>query len=179
MKTVRLDTFETNSSSTHSVTIRNKSEVKERSPLIENGKLYPSRLHKYKVDIGDSEGSSLVLDTPLMKSIWMSTVIHNYADTYYYKENDNNDVTEQSCKEIAKKYVSIIINALNNIVPVLDVAHDEYDNFTCCDEYNGNNLSYILDDLFNLFDEKTFIKSIIEAIIFNDNVVIADEQIPN
>lgn len=48
MKTIRHNTFETNSSSTHSITIINKNDVKETSrryaELVVNGILYPGNL---------------------------------------------------------------------------------------------------------------------------------------
>ena len=56
---VRSGTFETNSSSTHSVSIRLKGsdEKNERLPLVENDVLYPGRLSGYTLSLGESSAT--------------------------------------------------------------------------------------------------------------------------
>ena len=68
MKTVRQNTFETNSSSTHSVTICSKRTPNNKPsiPLVEDGCVYPDRLGQFETEIG-YEGSSLVCIQPKRK----------------------------------------------------------------------------------------------------------------
>lgn len=49
MKTIRINTFETNSSSTHSLTITSKSKIKQtKEPLVVDNVLIPARLVEYR-----------------------------------------------------------------------------------------------------------------------------------
>jgi hypothetical protein len=54
MKTIRTNTFETNSSSTHSVTIGKKNKKVGGKELVEDGVLHPSRLSGYTNSVGES-----------------------------------------------------------------------------------------------------------------------------
>lgn len=82
MKTIRTNTFETNSSSTHSLTIQKKSAKKSGTlPLVIDGVLHPENLSNYTNHFGDS--SILSCDTPDMKAaILMNWVFSVYEDEY-------------------------------------------------------------------------------------------------
>ena len=80
MKTVRTNTFETNSSSTHSISIRSiKENEKTYEPLVENGTLYPTRISQYAEYIDHREGGyNLVCRTKEQKAAlaacWVNSV---------------------------------------------------------------------------------------------------------
>jgi len=94
MKTIRTNTFETNSSSTHSVTIQTKGRKNKKilEPLVENNILYPARLGAYENSAGES--SFLCCDTKDMKA----AVIAHWIDCR--KEDDLSEVTGKKAEDL-------------------------------------------------------------------------------
>lgn len=105
MKTIRTDCFETNSSSTHSVTIRSKStHVKDpEKQLIIDGILYPGNLRyssAYRSD--ERDGYVLVASDPAEKA---SLVFHHLGSLA-------NDGETTSGEEISKKEAKVLTDLL-------------------------------------------------------------------
>ena len=84
MKTIRDGVFETNSSSTHSISFSRKSEneIERIYPLlIEDGVLYPQRLTEhYNIDINYI--TIIICDTTEKKLAFVANLIHQYSDCY-------------------------------------------------------------------------------------------------
>lgn len=90
MQTIRQNVFETNSSSTHSVTIRNRSAPvsKVARPLIEDGVLYPERLEDYVVGVDfGNDGCVLSCDDVAKKS----AILVHWIYTYWENDAINDD----------------------------------------------------------------------------------------
>lgn len=157
---VRQNCFETNSSSTHSVTIRNRCKAPDDvKPILEEGVLYPKRLNQFSHSIG-SDGSSMVCNTRDMKAALLLSWIQNLF------EEDYDDELEGASREA---YIDYTLETLG--YSGVNFEDDKYGNFPNS-EYEDN-LSFSGD----WEEDKEQIDNIIKY-VNDDNVEIADEDIP-
>ena len=85
MKTIRSNVFETNSSSTHSISIiKSDDQYSDRKSLVENNVLFPMRLYSHGLTLLDSESRILTCST---KDEKFSMLIHWLLDANSYKED--------------------------------------------------------------------------------------------
>lgn len=93
MKTIRQGTFETNSSSTHSISVSTIGEKNTKTPpLVEGGVIYPSRLRHYADHFGES--TFLRCDTVEKKVALLYSWLHEA------KLRWNDDLTDEQAKEL-------------------------------------------------------------------------------
>lgn len=156
MKTIRENTFETNSSSTHSVTIRSKTKKsKSRKPLVKNGELIPENLSDYTQSFGDSTGT--VCDTKDMKA---AIVVH------WLKEAVNDAVSQETFDKA--------INILKEKGGYSDIKIPNYSSFYSYNEYDDAGDSDYIDDLGN-GNLKSFEK-FVDKVILNDDIEIDESD---
>lgn len=158
---IRQNCFETNSSSTHSVTIRNRSKVPDNhKPIFEDGVLFPKRLNQFSHDIG-CDGSSLVCNTRDMKAAMLLSWIQNAFEEDY--SSNLEDVSKDT-------YIDYVLETLG------------YSGVNFEDDKWGHspNGEYD-DDNFTLQGEWEEDKETIDKIIGyvnDDNIEFADEDLP-
>jgi hypothetical protein len=155
----RQNTFETNSSSTHSVTISTKSSKNQKyEPLVENGVLYPSRLDQRGQSFGDS--SFLICGTPEEK-----TAIVTHWILAIYENGEISEETKDKC-----------LNYLGDKTGVrIDVSDIRYPNYYPRGEYDDPQLQ--LDDEMDE-DECFHEMDKIIKVINDDTLEITDSNTP-
>ena len=106
MKTIRRGVFETNSSSTHTITISSAKKIKENNilPLCEDNILYPERLDDYTREITD-EVYELRCIGPDMKAAFVATIIYSEYYNNNIKEKIYNNLLNYLCNSL--EYSSI------------------------------------------------------------------------
>lgn len=157
---IRQNCYETNSSSSHSVTIRNRSKQPDNcKPVLEDGVLYPKRLSQFSHDIG-CDGSSLVCNTREMKAALFMSWILNLC------EERLDDVDGKDCLQ---RYTDYALEALG----YSGVNHegDRWGNYPNS-EYDDN-----LTLTGDWEEDKEELDKII-GYVNDDNVEFADEDIP-
>jgi hypothetical protein len=163
MKTIRTNTFETNSSSTHSVTVGPKGGNKDKTvkPLVENGILYPNRLKGY-VNSPAYDCEFLVCDTTDKKAAivlsWVCSAVE-YGDAKFLEETLKQaaDIIKELCG-----YSDIDIESINS---------DFYGSSECGENYSNR---FVDDESFNAEEFRSFVKSS----VINDEIEIVDTTTP-
>ncbi len=162
MKTIRANCFETNSSSTHSVTISSKSKSSKRAtnPLVTDNVLDPSNLNDYEVGAGDN--SFLNCDTVDKKA---AIVVHWL--TCQFKERE--DLTQEQYDKA--------LNILAGAAGYTKIKPLKYYNFYPDGEYSGSGdedyINEMGDDDFEPF------KKFILDVVLNDDMEIVDSDTAN
>ena len=161
MKTIRQNVFETNSSSTHSVTIQTKGNPKTgkvKRPLVEGNTLYPFRLHDYSTSFG-YDGSNLQCDTKDMKA----SIVYQWI----LDRQSNGDIEDDQYKEY-KKYFQEKLGYL-----IIDIEGADYSDYSPYSE--DGDFSFDLDgdseNDYEILDQMI-------ANILNDNIIITDCDAP-
>lgn len=160
MKTIRRSVFETNSSSTHSITIEATGENINYEPLVEDDTLYPDRIDQYNIDLETGDGGYILsCDTKDKKAAlichWTTVVVN---DMYSRDEQEKIDAElELWYTYLSEKlgYRNILI-ADGNYYPYAEYSEDI--NFP--HEYNEEELNKLVD------------------IILDDSKRIVDKEIP-
>lgn len=168
MKTVRHNTFETNSSSTHSITILNKKDFSQKSLLIDNV-LHPENL-KFtpaysRNETGYGRSSTLTAETRDQKAaLFINHMISFLRESHYDLPDWINGKTEEALKHITESLM--LHNGYSSINTDFTPVFDHY--------YDGD--CYI-DDFHDCSDFENFIMKIdehISGIINNDDTIIKD-----
>ena len=164
MKTIRKAVYETNSSSTHSITIENKGSGKYQKPLVdETGRLVPRNLSSYTHCVGEAtfttcgtkdQKAAIVVD-------WLTARLIDY------------DKTE---KETYEKALGILVEKCG-YTGIDRGDRDDY-NFYPSTEYNNGDEAYSSDLEGETPDFESFEK-FIENVVLNDNKEIIDTNTPD
>lgn len=159
MKTIRKGVFETNSSSTHSISIQTIGSpvCKDVRPLVIDNILYPEHLADYSVhlDYGDG-GYTLVCNTKDMKA----ALIAHWVESYY----TDHDISEETFYEA----LDIIASRIGYDGVVFLDPPTWYSRFYPCDEDEG---SYLSDDLHEL--------EYLLGVVLDDTKEIVEAEIPH
>jgi hypothetical protein len=166
MKTIRKNTFETNSSSTHSLTIERKGTKAKTAlqPLVDDGVMYYERLDTHTKHFGES--SILCCDTGDMKAAmlihWMFEFIENGEDDGIYDEDSGfdlekwkKDVLELICSKMGYKSIS---------------DYDAYDYSAYTEYCDGPDIDWT---------EVDSIAKFIDEVVLNEDMEITDSDTPN
>ena len=162
MRTIRKNVFETNSSSTHSISIIDSSTLNQSRPITDNNYIYPNRLADYSFYIESGEGGhSLRCNTKELKS---ALVLH-WILSLSYENIINPGLFYQLNKLIA-----------DNLGLEIDWENNEYADYYPYSEYNNDNV-YNFD---SCKSDDEFIEKIngLITIINDHNTMIVDEDIP-
>lgn len=155
MKKIRTGIFETNSSSSHSITIQ---KVGKYKPLVEDDILYPSRLKQYEVSLAMHDGGHVLkCDTTHTKA---ALVIH-WLQAYIDHGEVTNDYLDYLIKELP--YNKVVFEKDGNF------KSDYYPYL----EYDGDSL-----DLSSDFEKDKEVLDLWIERIFDDNIIIEDSEIP-
>lgn len=153
-KTLRMSVFESNSSSSHSITIETKGKKTKQAPLIEDNVLYPTRLHSYTTSFGES--SATVCDDVNKKA----AIVANWIRSFF-KYDSYEDINE-------KMYLDYLKEKLG----CKDINFEgKYCEFTHCSEYDGG-LEFDDDHKSNIERLDYLIK-----VIYDDTLEIIDSDI--
>lgn len=161
MKTIRENVFETNSSSTHSVTISRRSEPKVKQPekpLVDKGTLYPNRLHQFSTEIG-YDGSNISCDTKDKKAAIVAQWILGAFDNEKIEEVDYKSAIAKLRE--ACGYLSIDFEGMT------------YPDYSSYDDNEGNVFSLTGDEE----DDRDTIERAIRNVL-DDDIVITDTNAP-
>ncbi len=161
MKTIRANCFETNSSSTHSVTIQSKSRIKrDDKQLVVDGVLHPENLRSTSAYRNDNrDGHSLHAETKDQKA---ALFIHHLKSVEDYSEWD-----------------SVVVSGIFKYVIEQLIAQCGYTgintkfnyNFPYSNEEEGG--TYI-DNIFDDEDPQGQVLAHIHGVILNDDMIIID-----
>lgn len=170
MKTIRHNCFETNSSSTHSITIIDRKSLKEPSKsvpalLTQDLILNPGNLSDQPcysdLSYGDG-GHSLTASNRLEKA---ALFCHYVKSTVDYWEEEN--------QQTIKDYTTAI---LKESLGYSGVNWDFYDEFSIYSEDDDNVFSDIKEN--DVENGKAAIFGFLQDVVLNDDVVVKDEEIP-
>jgi hypothetical protein len=165
MKTIRTNTFETNSSSTHSVTIQTKGSGKSNrnKPLVDDqGRLVPKNLSSYTRSVGDATFTTC--ETKDQKA----AIVINWLRSRI----DDSDISE----ETVTKATEILVKKCGY------TGVDEYNNY---DFYPSTEWGICGDDDYieKIEDELTItltsFEKFIDDVILDDTKEIVDMDTPN
>ena len=157
MKTIRRRVFETNSSSTHSITITGKSDriTSEVLPLVEDGVIYPERLSSREIDIlKDSDISFLVCRTKEEKTALLLNWLSSSEDTFFEIEEI------ESFRDKVAQDIAIYCGFVSAVLP------KKWYGYSCYDDGN------------NPVDEYTTLESFINEVVLDDSIKIIQSDIP-
>ena len=166
MKTIRNNVFETNSSSTHSVTLYslNEKDSKKIQPLVEHGVLYPDRLSDYSKSYGDVDVT--LLDNKDKKAAWFINACDEFEDREDFCDGDAEDFQTKMIAAICQECGYTAIDSERDYVSASE--NSEIDDLlravVNCDT---------VDEAIEMFKSK-----IISKIILNDKVGICDGDYP-
>jgi hypothetical protein len=165
MQTIRQNVFETNSSSTHSVTVRTIGQKpnKDVRPLVQDGVLYASHLKDYQNYLGYGDGGH----TLNCVGIDMKTALVAH---WIWSAEDDEDIT----KEQSQSYQKILLDKLPYEEINFDGLKNSWDAYTPTGEYDGADF-----DLTGDTDDD--FESLNRAIgwILDDKIEIIDADIPD
>lgn len=182
MKTIRYNTFETNSSSTHSFTIINKKDLKEQEnkykSLVVDRQLIPANL-KYSeayVDISSSYDNGFILTakSSIEKAALMLHHLKAYFDDYDY------DYAKKYTEEQSNRIYGYVVDILTN----RDNSYDSVDlnfnfHFNLYFDYGESNIETILYKQEENEDKiKKDLEKYILDIVFNDDIIIEQRNEP-
>ena len=176
MKTVRQHTFETNSSSTHSITIVNRTDVKSTNrnylEVQKDGILIPANLKQsaayVPIDTGYDSGFILTASTRDQKA----ALLLHHAKSYMVESWDRTFDDEESTKIL--QFIRDYLVQPQGIY--LDVDLDFSPDF---DAYSETGKCYIIDILNNKNVDEIFsalAKHIDEVVLNDDMIVIASNE---
>lgn len=112
MKTIRQNTFETNSSSTHSITIINRSDFREEEGLYVDGVLYPSKI-KISKEYGYGGERQIYKASTIRQKMallvqWMKDAVYGvYCDEWNEGQPDADAVWKQFVEFIETNYCKL------------------------------------------------------------------------
>jgi len=163
MKTIRDNTFETNSSSTHSVTIRTKSSCDEAKLLVDDqGRLVPWNLGSHTTCV--EETYITICETKDKKAAIL-------VDWLTYRL-----VTEELAKETVAKAIEILVEKCG--YTGIDRSHGETAyNFRSSADYVGESDDEYLEDLKS--DDFESFEKYINLVVLNDTKEIVDMDVPS
>ena len=157
MKTIRRCVFETNSSSTHSITITGKSDrdIPKILPLVEYGVIYPERLSSREIDVlKNSDLSFLVCSTKEEKTALLLNWLSNAQDDFFEIKNIDSRI------EGIAKYIANYCGYIDVVLPNRWYGYSFYDDY---------------DD--PLKDYPT-LDSFLNDVVLNDKITITQSDIP-
>jgi len=176
MKTIRHNTYETNSSSTHSITVINKKEERPSNlvyaPILENNVLYPKNLNKSEAytEISTGEGGYIIkCRTSYQKA---ALTIHYINGMYEYIKYDGlGDIKDEAYAEFKKTAFDILQTRLGlNSIEEADAAW----HYSVYSENGKCPLVPIIESE----DPISAFEKYVTDIILNDDIIIIDEDIP-
>jgi hypothetical protein len=168
MKTSRESTWESNSSSTHSVTISSKSKAgdKGQKPLVTDDVLDPSNLRSYEVSIGES--AFLTCDTTAKKIAIVVHWLHSRLEESSYDKGEDIFTEEKYNQAI---YMLTLAGGYVNIKPL-----KSYDYYPSSEYVDAGDEDYMYDlskGNYNSF------KKFILNVILDDDTEIVDSDTAN
>lgn len=172
-KQIRSGVFESNSSSTHSVTIRNKRSPKDPKPtreLVKDNILYPNVLTDYTMSFS-YDSSSTCCDTKDKKAAIVCNWVNN-ATEYAFYDDGKRDLNKRKTfvAEVLQKFVKacgydgVDVDNLSN-------------NFYSSSEYGDDPLPNI-EDGDEIEDFKNAVMALVE-IVLDDDMIIEESDIEN
>jgi len=171
MKTIRTSCFETNSSSTHSITITSKSAQTPGKPLEENGVLYPQNLRfveSYRSD--GCDGHSLHASTVAEKTALM---IHHLKSVSEYA-----DVTAKDAKD-AVQYVIDSVTLTHGLFTKVDVSDMKYSSFSAYSEDGDTYVDRLFEEDLSKDERYLAIDKFIRDVVLNPDKIIIDSEVSN
>ena len=152
MKTIRKGVFETNSSSTHSITIGSKVEPKNPKiqPLVVDGILYPARLsqREQKLDLGYDDLTTTVCSTKDEKAAllvnWLYYIYYDYEEIQYDEYLEKCNFIRDKC---GYKHIDVD-NIDSDYYPSDDDRGDIFKQYTL-----EELLDFVLDDEVKIMDQ--------------------------
>ena len=173
MKTIRTNCFETNSSSTHSITIESKSRyLKEDKTLLEDGVLIPENL-RYTSAFRESSGDGHTLHATTRDQKAALLICHI----------SSLDGAGRCDKKVAKQVLVIAKELLIELCGYEDVSVENlgYTLFSCYDEQNSTYLDVILGEAdysktIDTDDVRKGIRKHILSVVLNDDAIIIDSE---
>lgn len=172
-KTIRSNCFETNSSSTHSVTIINKSQLRtkakeEKLPLVKDNVLYPAHLKFSDNYTQAGEASILNAITTDEKA---ALFIQHWAGAEAWDYDNDKEIVKPSF-EVVKNFLKKMIGYADVIIPEEGSGYWTY--FTSDNEDGEDYITEILTSE----DIEMAILDHIEDVIMNDEIVIKETDSP-
>lgn len=164
MKTIRHNTFETNSSSTHSITIRSIC-IDNSKVLIEDNCFYPERIRESNIFRSNDEGYSLVCSTPEQKAALLLHHLMSAKNGYY--DADDVEYGELLYKAAQEK--------INDNFGLSKIVH----NRSFFNHWTESSASYVEKMFARIRDgdtAQTIITDVFDGIILNDSIEMVDEE---
>lgn len=167
MKTIRTNCFETNSSSTHSITIlskKNSETVSSTRPLEKDGVLYPANLrwtNAYRDD--NRDGYTLHASTVAEKT---ALLIHHIMSLRCYGEYE---------KEHIDRALGAVIGAVTNVYKIfrsVDMTDLKDFNFNCSSEDETTYLQLIMEKGIDEVEKEIVL--FIHSTVMDDDKIIID-----
>jgi hypothetical protein len=174
MKTIRHNTYETNSSSTHSITVINKGQYSghrpRTAPIIIDNVLLPYNLNESDAysTIESGEGGYILKCCDSYQKAALTVHYLNSLDEYV---DDYGDITAEELKAFKAEALSYLQCALslNGIEAAAECVSYYY-----CSE-NGN---CPLVDVITADNPIAAFKKYVTEIVLNDDMIMIDEEIP-
>lgn len=166
MKTIRTQCFETNSSSTHSITVQTK-KASESRPLIINHVLMPANLRYTNAYHRSYDGHSLHAGTAAEK---ISLLLHHLIS-----EKTAWDANESMINECIEAVVLLAKNS-DSSLPFNEISFEGMDEADFINDCDGN-LTYA-NEILNNSDPRSAVKDFFNDVILDDSKVIVDEDSP-
>lgn len=172
MKTIRTNCFETNSSSTHSVTIASKKALNDQAmPLVVDGLLIPGNLSytsAYReIESGDG-GHSLQCTTYEQKA---ALLLHHLRSIGKWRSEIKDELFDQALKEARQQII-------NFSTTIEDVDLDFNSCFFADDESGRTYAESILNEDSDIESVKTKLIEHMQDVVANDDIVVLDEDNP-
>jgi|688.fasta_scaffold14164_18 hypothetical protein len=176
MKTIRHNTYETNSSSTHSITIISKSKDRKskfrRAEIFEDGILYPGNLNDSEaythIPTGE-EGYVVKCYTPHQKAAL--TVHYLNACDEYVNYDSSGDITTEQYNAFKLEAIRILSERLG-LKEIRD--WEDCNGFY----YSGENDECPIVDVLEDGDRITAFNKFVTDVILNEDMLMIDEDIP-
>lgn len=176
MKTIRYNTYETNSSSTHSITIINKSRLSDpkirKQEILNNNVLYPLNLSESiaYTDIPTGEGGYILkCITPYQKAALTVHYLNACDEWVEYESDDTID---------AEDYARFKVDAIKILTEKLLL--DDIVDWKECNGfyYDSENESCPIIKILEDEDRIGAFNKYTTDVILNDDIAIVDEDIP-
>lgn len=177
MKTIRRNCFETNSSSTHSITLVKNNSLNKNTPdylpIYHDGKLLPGNLkpsvYFSEINMGYDTAWSLICKDADSKAAW--TMQHLKAVAEYNEFEDKWEMSEDDFKKLTLLIVERLKNDLGykEIDPV-------FDHFVYCYSEDGYSPTDIFGDDSMTIEER--VDEYMKTVILDSNVSIVETEQP-
>lgn len=174
MKTIRYNTYETNSSSTHSITVINKDLCDDARPLeiFADDVLYPSNIKGSNAYIQISsygeDGYNLRCYTVHQKA---ALTVHYLNACDEYLMYNQSGITEEQYNAFKIEAISILCDLLGlKEIKDWQSCYDFY--------YSGENQECPIVPIINSVNPTEAFATFVNDVILNDDIVIIDENIP-